>query len=206
MLRSGIEPLMVSVTWESVDFERFGGKSLYCISARFSRLHELLQTAPPGLRVVMLDADSLVRGDLAPALAGGREIGLVHAEHEPPWHQYLAGFTTFRVSPAATRFLHDVSAFLATNVTIGRARVYLDQIALYACAREAMAMEVIDHLPLDVFCDTLFGESALIWSVTQNKGADSPFDRARRSVLERYNQRFPPRVNLFQEMVVPLMN
>src|SRR5262245_996178 len=37
-LRARIQPLMISVTWESVDFDRFGGKSLYCSLARFSRL------------------------------------------------------------------------------------------------------------------------------------------------------------------------
>ena len=189
-LRSRLTPLMLSVTWESVDFDRFGGKSAYCSFARFSRLYQLLLDTSADLRVVMLDADSLVRGDPAPALARGREIGLAHAGDEPLWHQYLAGFTAFRASAAATRFLHELSNFLATNLAAGCARAYLDQIALYACAhrRNAATVQVIDHLPVGVFCDTLFGESALIWSVTQNKGVDSPFDRARRSILERYNQ------------------
>ncbi len=123
-LRSRITPLMLSVTWESVDFDRFGGKSAYCSFARFSRLYQLLLGTSADLRVVMLDADSLVRGDPAPALARGREIGLAHAGDEPLWHQYLAGFTTFRASPVATRFLHALSNFLATNLADGaRARI-----------------------------------------------------------------------------------
>ena len=98
-LRSRITPLAVSVTWESVDFDRFGGKSHYCIFARFSRLYALMREATPGLRVVMVDADSLVRGALGPALAGGREVGLVQAAHEPPWHQYPAGSRRFGPRP-----------------------------------------------------------------------------------------------------------
>lgn len=200
-LRTRLVPLTLSLTWELVDYDRFGGKSFYCIFARFSRLYQLLVSATAGIRVVMLDADSLVRSDLAPALAGGREIGLAHAEHEPVWHRYLGGFTTFRASPAALQFLHELSTFLTTNLATGQARAYLDQIALFACVyqRKAAVDEIVDNLPNTVFCDTLFLEDALIWSVTQNKGVDSPFDRARRSILGRYDQPIFSSANLATE-------
>lgn len=183
---TALAPLPLSATWESADFDRYGGKALYCACARFSRLYQLLLSTPN--RVVMLDADSLVRGDLAAALTQRGEIGLVRAEYEPLWHQYLAGFTTFRRSPAAERFLRDLSTFLATNLATGHARLYLDQIGLYACMhrhRELYA-EAVAHLPIATFCDTLFRDGALVWSVTQNKGEDSPFALLKRSVLRRY--------------------
>jgi hypothetical protein len=186
-LRADITPLPLSATWESVDFVRFGGILPYCVAARFARLYELLSSLPPGTRVAMLDADSLVRGDLARALEGGPDIGLVHAPNEPFWHQYLGGFTTFRASPAAARFLGAVSRFLAANLAAGRARLYLDQIALYvgAARHEAEAAGGIDRLQPGKYCDTLFQESALVWSVTQRKGDDSAFDRARKAILKR---------------------
>ena len=182
-----LAPLPLSATWESVDFNRYGGKGLYCACARFSRLYQLLLSTTN--RIVMLDADSLVRGDLAVSLTQRRDIGLVRAEDEPLWHQYLAGFTTFRRSPAAEQFLKELGTFLATNLATGRARLYLDQIGLYACVhrRGGSFAEAVDHLPIATFCDTLFRDGALVWSVTQSKDEDSPFALLKRSVLRRYD-------------------
>jgi hypothetical protein len=183
-LRAAVRPLPMSVTWETVAFDDYSGKSLYCACARFVRLYQIVRKTEN--RVVMLDADSLVRADLGSALAGAGDIGLVRAEHEPPWHCYLGGFCAFRRSTASVRFLHELSALLAVNLPGGRARRYLDQLALYICARRAESQGVrIDHLPIGKFCDTLFTEEALVWSVTQNKDADSPFARYKREVLAR---------------------
>jgi tetratricopeptide (TPR) repeat protein len=183
-LRLDLSPLPLSVTWETVAFDDYSGKSLYCACARFVRLYQMVRAT--GNRVVMLDADSLVRGDLASALAGAGDIGLVRAEHEPPWHYYLGGFCAFRRSPVSLAFLRELGALLAFNLPGGRARRYLDQLALYICARRAESEGVcIEHLPIGKFCDTLFTEDALVWSVTQNKDADSPFARYKREVLAR---------------------
>ncbi len=190
-LSEALAPLPLSVTWESADYDRYGGKALYCACARFSRLYQLLLSTPN--RIVMLDADSLVRGDLAAALVDHLDIGFVRAENEPLWHHYLAGFTTFRRSPAAEQILGDLSTFLATNLATGRARLYLDQIGIYACVhrRGGAFAKAVDHLPIAAFCDTLFHDGALVWSVTQNKGEDSPFALLKRSVLRRYENLRP---------------
>lgn len=180
-LRIAVSPLPLSVTWEAVDFESYPGKALYCACARFVRLHAAVQSTAN--RVVMLDADSLVRGDLTAALADAGDIALVRADDEPPWHRYLAGFSAFRRSDDSARFLRELSAFLAANLANGKARRYLDQIGLYACAlRREAAGSHIDHLPIGRFCDTLFTDDALVWSVTQDKD-DSRFADYRRQML-----------------------
>jgi tetratricopeptide (TPR) repeat protein len=181
-LRAAVRPLPLSVTWERVSFDDYSSKALYCSCARFARLYELVQHT--GNTVVMLDADSLVRGDLAAALADAGEIALVRAEHEPPWHRYLAGFCVFRKSEASTRFLRELSAFLTANLASGRPLRYLDQVGLYACGLRLEAQDThIDHLPVGKFCDTLFSDDALVWSVTQGKDDDSRFAIYKRSVL-----------------------
>ena len=56
--------------------------------------------------------------------------------------------------------------------------------ALYVCARRAAAQGArVDELPIAKFCDTLFSEDALVWSVTQDKSADTPFARYKTAVL-----------------------
>jgi hypothetical protein len=187
-LRVRLDTLAHSATWEHVDYESLGGKSFYCINARFARLYQLLESMAAGTRVLMLDADSLVRGDPAPALAAARDIAVAHAADEPFWHQYLGGFTSFRATPTACRFLERLARFLATNLATGHARRFMDQIALYVCVhrRDPEAATAVDELPVGVFCDTLFTDGALIWSVTVGKAEDSPFDRERRSLLDRY--------------------
>jgi tetratricopeptide (TPR) repeat protein len=187
-LRARLGPLVLTATWERVDYDAFGGIGPYCIMSRFARLYQVLVAARPGTRVVMLDADSLVRGDPGAVLATGREIGLAHAANEPFWHQYLGGFATFRATPAARQFLMRLARFLAANLAAGKSRPYMDQIAMYVCVhgRDQETTAAVDDLPIAVFCDTLFEEHALIWSVTQRKSADSAFDQARRSLLARY--------------------
>lgn len=178
--------LQVSATWELVDFERYGGKGSYCTCARFVRLYQLLLATEN--RIVMFDADSLVRGDPAPDLERCRDIGLVDAPNEPVWHRYLAGVTTFRRSRAAERFLAELAAFLTANLAVGRTRLYMDQIALYVCAMRCRDMggDNISHLPISRFCDTLFHDDALIWSITQHKNDDNPFTQYKRDVLRRH--------------------
>lgn len=186
-LRAAIAPVSLSVTWESVQFDQYGGKSLYCACARFARLHQLVLSTPN--RVVMFDADSLLRADLAPALADRRDIALVVADYEPPWHRYPAFCTAFTNSPETSHFLGRLGAFLATNLVNGKARYYLDQLGLYACTLlcgEQVA-KGIEILPVQKFCDSLFSEEALAWTVTQNKNQDSPFAEYKRALLARYD-------------------
>ncbi|MCL6640583.1 MAG: hypothetical protein K6T92_04330, partial [Candidatus Rokubacteria bacterium] len=117
-----LAPVPLSATRETVDFDRYGGRRLYCASARFCRLYQLLPAARG--RVALLDADSLLRADPAPALANCREIALAEAPHEPMWHRYLGGFCAFLPSEASERFLGALAAFLATQLTAARAREY----------------------------------------------------------------------------------
>jgi tetratricopeptide (TPR) repeat protein len=182
-LGRALAPVPLSATRETVDFDRYGGRRLYCASARFCRLYQLLAAARG--RVALLDADSLLRGDPAPALAHCRDIALVEAPHEPMWHRYLGGFCAFLPGAASERFLGTLAAFLATQLAGGRAREYLDQIGLYAAAHllERSLASAIERLPIGRFCDTLFRDGALVWSATQGKGEESPFTRYKRELL-----------------------
>ena len=185
-LGQALEPIPVSVTWEWADFDRYGGKSVYCPYIRFCRLYQLVASTEN--RVVMFDADSLVRGDLNAALEDCRAIGLVRTTGEPMWHQYLAGVVTFCRTTEAERFLLLLGSFLASNVLAGKGRAYLDQIGLYVCAlhHRGTLGEAIQELAIERFCDTLFRDSALVWSITQNKAADGPFVQYQRAMLSKF--------------------
>jgi tetratricopeptide (TPR) repeat protein len=183
-LEKTLSPLPLTFSWEYLDFERYGGKAVYCACARFSRLYRIVQQCDN--RVVMLDADSLLRAELSAALPSQIQIGVVRAPDEPVWHQYLAGFTAFRRSVASLRFLTDFSAFVMENLITGRARTYLDQIGLYATVyrHESLAHEITD-LPVQKFCDTLCKDDGLVWSVTQRKD-DERYTAYKQAVLARY--------------------
>ena len=185
-LRAAVTPLPLSVTWESVDFAKYGGTAAYCSSARFARLYQFLGATAS--RLVMLDADSLVRADLQAELSEYPEIGLVYAEHEPPWHQYLAGLTAFRKTPESMQFLRQLSTFVVTNLETRQPRFYTDQIGICACVLRANAAltQQIGHLPLAKFCDTLFGLDALVWSITQKKTDRNAFSAYKLKMLARY--------------------
>lgn len=183
-LRSGCAPLDLSATYETVDFDRFGGKSAYCQAARFCRLNQWIHVNAD--RVAMIDADSLVRADLVAPLSTRGDIGCVSAPNEPIWHDYLAGFTTFRPTPASRAFLARVSALLAANLAQGRGPFAMDQVALYVVAHleRGAGGFALDALPQE-FCDTTFLDSSRVWSITQDKDRAGPFAAEKRAVLER---------------------
>ena len=185
-LRAAVAPLPLSVTWESVDFTKYGGTPAYCSSARFARFYQFLGATAS--RLVLLDADSLVRADLRAELCKYPEIGLAYAEHEPPWHQYLAGFTAFRKTTESMQFLRQLATFVVTNLTTRQPRLYTDQIGICACVvrADAAVTAQIGRLPLARFCDTLFGVDALVWSITQNKTDWNAFSAYKREILVRY--------------------
>ncbi|HUP90557.1 MAG TPA: hypothetical protein VM100_14455, partial [Longimicrobiales bacterium] len=67
-----------------------------------------------------------------------------------------------------------------------KARLYLDQIGLYATVHAHERFK--DHmteLPVQRFCDTLCRADALVWSVTQRKD-NLPYAEYKRELLARY--------------------
>jgi hypothetical protein len=79
---------------------------------------------------------------------------------------------------------------LASNLDQGRVPYAGDQIALYVCAH-ALRTEISDgfeRLPLD-YCDTLFRDQGLVWSITQGKDEPSRFLDLKRAILTRNGQR-----------------
>jgi len=176
-------PLAMHASYESVDFERYGGRARYCAHARYGRLYQWVM-ANEG-RVALLDADSLVRGDLVAATQGLGDIALVYAVDEPIWHRVLSGFSTYRPSAQSRRFLGRMAGLAALNLTGGRARYSLDQTALYVCATLARADGTpIDTLPLE-YCDTTFQDHSLVWSVTQSKQLAGRFQELKSRILQR---------------------
>jgi tetratricopeptide (TPR) repeat protein len=183
-LKTALSPLPLTVSWEYLDFERYGGKAVYCVCARFQRLYQLVCQVDN--RIAMVDADSLLRGEVSTALPQEIRIGVVRAPDEPIWHQYLGGFTTFRRSVASLRFLTDFSAFMVRNLIAGRARIYLDQIGLYATVyKHATMAHEITELAVQKFCDTLCKDEGLVWSVTQRKD-DEHYTAYKQAMLARY--------------------
>ena len=182
-LRRQAAPLAMHASYESVDFERYGGRARYCAHARYGRLYQWVM-ANEG-RVALLDADSLVRGDLVAATQGLGDIALVYAVDEPIWHRVLSGFSTYRPSAQSRRFLGRMAGLAALNLTGGRARYSLDQTALYVCATLARADGTpIDTLPLE-YCDTTFQDHSLVWSVTQSKQLAGRFQELKSRILQR---------------------
>jgi tetratricopeptide (TPR) repeat protein len=184
-LRRRVAPLDLYATFEDVDFTRYGGKGPYCQTARYCRLYQW--TLVNEGRVAMIDADSLVRGDLVTALSGGSDISLVCADHEPVWHHYLSGFTAYQTSAKSRRFLEVLSSLLACNLAQRRMPDWMDQTALYVCAKllRSEIGNVIEHLPLE-FCDTQFREEGLVWSITRDKQRASRFLDLQRAIMARH--------------------
>jgi hypothetical protein len=180
-LEGALAPLALYASHESVDFERFGGVARYCAAARFARLYQWTQRNPN--RVIMLDADTLVRSDLAPALARVPDVGLIFWPHEPMWHALPAFFTAWRASPATRAFLGRHAALMADNLLQRRARTFMDQVGLYVCRHVSPgAAQEIQSLPY-TYCDPNFEPGSLAWTVTQGKEQAHAFHQLKASVL-----------------------
>lgn len=176
----------ISVSRERVDFARHGSKSAYCQTMRFARLHQWMARYA-GL-VAMIDADSLVRGDLLPIFSGIDDAALIVAPGEPPWHRHPAGVTVFRPTPGGRRLLERMAAVMACNANHGTIPYGLDQVALYVLARQATVTGDVSIDMLDgSLCDTQFNPRSAVWSITQDKSRDSAFARESRELLAAHD-------------------
>jgi tetratricopeptide (TPR) repeat protein len=180
-LKTALAPLAIYASQESVDFERFGGVARYCAAARFARLYQWTQRNAS--RVVMVDADTLVRADLAPALARVGDVGLIFWPHEPMWHALPAFFSVWRDSPASRELLACQAALMVHNLLRRRVRTFMDQVGLYVCREmRPRAAGEIEYLPY-TYCDPNFEPASLAWTVTQAKEQAHAFQQLGAAVL-----------------------
>ncbi|WP_207477512.1 hypothetical protein [Arenibaculum pallidiluteum] len=121
---------------ERVDLAPFGAEArTYFACARFQVLPELL--ARYGRRMLCLDIDLIVQRDPAPLLAvlDEAELAMVESPGADVWNRYWADVILLRPSPRTIETLRVAAAYMRSFLKTGRARWFLDQIALFAALR-----------------------------------------------------------------------
>lgn len=164
----------LSVTWETAP----GAGPTYFASIRFVRLAQLLEaSARP---VLALDADSLVRTPLGPALAAlaGSDLALALRPELPFLNRkVLATSVHVRATNAAARFLRRLAAYLLACMRDGRTPWYLDQCAFaVVLAMSGRAGDAPEVAPLPRgLADFGFAPGSAVWSAKGGRKEDALF-------------------------------
>lgn len=148
-------------------------RGAYYACARFCRLAEAMAVhrAP----VVALDADAIVRRDLAPLLTRTVDVGLTFSPHSVPWNRYPAGFLLLRPTAAARAFAADVGRLIGDGLGRGRRLWFLDQWALLvAAARLPQARRRIRRFPWTWTYDTEFTDRGWVWQGNDSRKNENP--------------------------------
>lgn len=163
-LRRSLSSARLTVTRETPPG---GAGPVYFSNMRFARLW---QTGIVGVRPVLaLDADSLVRGPLAPGagtpVAAPLRPGIPHLNR-----RMLATSVLFRPDPQAAALLGAVATYILSALADGVSAWYLDQCAFAVAARRLERMTGTPVLgDLDRrFADERMSDRAAVWSA---KGA-----------------------------------
>lgn len=159
-------------------------KRAYYANVRLARLAQIFEAT--GRDVLMLDADSLIRRDIAPlahALAHTDVALFTRFDEVIFGTKVLASALYVRATAAGRRFLRGVATYVLTPATLGRHAWQHDQCALYVVLRHTeFAGEDLVVRPLArTEVDHGLGAQALIWTA---KG-DLKTGKAFRAALEQ---------------------
>lgn len=178
---------------ETLDVSTLGADAkTHYACARFLALPALLRrwNGP----ILMLDADLIVLRDLRAMMAAVRDadLALVGGERYgfEPWNQYWADVIVIHPTPRALAFFDRVAAYIDHFLRIGKARWFLDQIALNAvlsCGFPDAPAPAVHLLARDVHRlelregdDDVPPSHCLFWSahastVSTNRTVETPF-------------------------------
>jgi hypothetical protein len=146
---------------------------------RFARAAALLESVRRP--ILMLDADSLVRGDVAdlPATVGDADLALFARPDSLPLNQRLLTSAVFvRPTEHGMRFMRRLAAYILGCAARDLRPWYLDQCAAaIVLKRTEMAGEALRVAPLpQAYVDHALGDGARIWT---GKGAGKDGDKFR---------------------------
>lgn len=125
-------------SYEIVDFQDRSEDYVrtYYASIRFVRAYQLQRHS--GRNLLILDADSLVRGPLRPLqiLVQDVDVALRRRPEMAPTHRIMAGVLFVRGTKGGTTFLAAAAEKIAVKLIDGSAEWFLDQASLYAALKE----------------------------------------------------------------------
>lgn len=178
----------VSYTYENKDFgdADISFRRSYYAAIRFVRAYQFLDAT--GRDLLILDADSLIRGPLLPLflLLGDMDIALKRRADMPPTHEIMAGILFVRSSVAGRNFLSDVAGSIADQLIDGSAEWFFDQKALHDAfnrVRDASEKPRIGEFPTKYF-DWEFKFDTVIWTGKgPRKSDDETYLKLLRDVL-----------------------
>ena len=183
----GLSPAVV-ISSEVATMQNRGQQVIYYSCVRFCRLYQLA-TQNPHRTIVFLDADMLVRKDIAtfPGLAlPGKEIGLRHCIDDPMWQEISAAAGWIKASPLGIRFLSDVALCILENLARGEARWFLDQFALFVAWDRFAHKHAIHLCDQDYVTDHHYTDDSLIWGAGNDKRADTRYSEFKRYLSAKY--------------------
>jgi tetratricopeptide (TPR) repeat protein len=182
--RTMLPQLGLSFSFEHVDFDRCADAHVrtYYASVRFVRLAEIFASAPASY--LCLDADCIVRGDIATAFAGeAADVRMLLRYDERPHVTVAAGALALSPTAGAAKFIDQVSALIRPVLEAGEAAWFLDQIVLGHVHRNLADGEVQVSLLERIYLDWFFQDESLIWT---GKGPRKFEDEKYKSELARY--------------------
>ena len=169
-LRARLPAITFYLTGERRDFPSLQAFKVYASSARFCRAAEAFSDCRAPM--VILDADAMVRHDLAPLVPAAADVALCHSPRSPPWSRYPAGFVLLRPTAGARRFIDGVAAVVAANLDSPRPTWTLDQFALLFVA-DAGEGFTVERLPWHLVYDTTFSDDTLVWQASEWRREES---------------------------------
>lgn len=185
MIGSSLPDLTLSYSYEHADLEGCSAAYVrtYYASVRFVRLAELVAKSPASY--VCLDADCIVRGDVAAAVSSLdiEDVAIRMRFDERPHMTVAAGALILRPTAAAAKFINRVSSLIAPTLEAREAVWFLDQVVLSHVQREHGDADV-SFRQLDMtHIDWFFRESSLVWT---GKGPRKSEDRRYTDEVSRY--------------------
>jgi tetratricopeptide (TPR) repeat protein len=182
--RTILPDLGISYSFEHPDLEGRADAHVraYYASVRFVRLAEIFASAPASY--LCLDADCIVRGEIAPGFGGEKaDVRMRLRYDERPHVTVAAGALVLSPTAGAAKFIEQVSALIKPVLEAGEAAWFLDQIVLGHVHRKLTDGEVLVSLLDNRYLDWFFHDESLIWT---GKGPRKFEDERYKAELARY--------------------
>ena len=154
-------------------------KSGFCVNLRARGIHRLLLDGHQ--RILSLDADSLVRGDLGGLLQllERHDIAIHKRDSEPDYMRVAGGAIAVRNTPSTVQFF---ARMIELIDELGPRTFFSDQWAFHLASTELGQTTDIAHLPR-TYIDWEFREDSVIWT---GKGQRKHHDKTYRREEDNY--------------------
>lgn len=185
-LREAMGTVPLHVSTETVPVEQYAAPSIYHSCIRFVRMYQLCMASDSP--VIMLDADTLVRRNPVPLVAGPpTDVVVSRSMHDPLWSMCFGWYLQIQPTPRARAYLAQVAAFILDNLRKGTARWFLDQTALSVCFGRSSQKVQFSELPLDAASTRDYSGTEYFWTaVNEDKHGDNAHTREKHRLRATY--------------------